>query len=210
MAKNTDNNSPVSSAEHDNLLKSLESIKDLLVESETKISAARESIALANASSSACDSVAAPAVNVAPPLPGVEKIETPVETLPLPEIEDNELLGGTPPEPVMATVHDPDHLVPMLEDVVVPGAQGEPELEAPEIEDLIEQVVAGEPEGTAPAPTPSAQDAGRLFAELANNLENALHDALIQAVVQLETDFKQHIDTQISELRKQLGLDEDN
>ena len=36
----------------------------------------------------------------------------------------------------------------------------------------------------------------------------AAADALIQAVVQLESDFKQHIDAQISELRKQLGLDE--
>ncbi|UCE89757.1 MAG: hypothetical protein JSW10_02680 [Pseudomonadota bacterium] len=190
----TGKNSQNSDADHDNLLKSLESIKDLLVESEHKISAARESIALANASSPTKDAAAGTPADAKSVVAG---------------LPDAEALAEAPIEVAAESAADHENLVPMLEDVVMPGASANTEPAPQELDVPLEEITAAEGAAQAPA-APSAQAAGRMFAELANNLENALHDALIQAVVQLETEFKHHVDEQISELRKQLGMDQDD
>ncbi|HEB59976.1 MAG TPA: hypothetical protein ENJ01_12190 [Gammaproteobacteria bacterium] len=177
---------------HDSLVKSLESIKELLLKSESKISAARESIARADMPR-----------QERPDEPGAED----ADDTPLFDLADSATTSAGPvqgdddvaEEDIDAFLSelgaaDPhgDDDVPMLEDVVVPGRSSGEE--------------AMQDTGTGPdhSPTLSGDAIEDIMNEFQKNLEKKIHDTLIQVIVQLESELKAQIREEIEELRQQL------
>ncbi len=171
---------------HESLVKSLESIKELLLKSENKISAARENIARADRSRQG-HADPAPAEDDSPPLFDLADTDT---TLPAGQEADDAAVE----ENIDAFLADidgrnsppgDDDDVPMLEDIVVPGK--------PATQDT-----------DANTPTLSADTIEAIMNEFQKNLEKKVHDTLIQVIVQLESDLKTQIREEVEALRRQL------
>jgi hypothetical protein len=172
----------ISSDAHDNLVKSLESIKDLLLQSETKISAARESIAKAGMSQHS----QSPKATSAESEPGPGPEQAPLFDLGAPNAEMESKTEAAPaPEPTTGPLAE----VPLLDDVVIPGAAVETAAAAP----------SSEPE--------SEIDASAIEAELATwqqRMEQQIHDTLIKRMVRVESELKKQLAKDIAALRKKL------
>lgn len=173
---------------HDNLVKSLESIKDLLLQSENKISAARESIAKAGMSQHSTSPKATSAESE--PGPGPE--QAPLFDLGAPNAEVESKLEAEPQSesaktPEQATNSSAE--VPLLDDVVIPGAAVESTVEAPS---------PGEE---------SDVDVAAIEAELTEwqqQMEQRIHDTLIKRMVRVESELKKQLAKDIAALRKKL------
>ena len=178
----------ISSDAHDNLVKSLESIKDLLLQSETKISAARESIAKAGMSQHSASPKATSAESE--PSPGPE--QPPLFDLGAPNAEMESKLEAKPqsePPPAPEPTTGPLAEVPLLDDVVIPGAAVETEAAAP----------SSEPESGIDA---SAIEAA--LAEWQQRMEQQIHDTLIKRMVRVESELKKQLAKDVAALRKKL------
>ncbi len=179
---------------HESLVKSLESIKELLLKSENKISAARENIARADRSRQGHADPASTEDDSPPLFDLADNTDT---TSPAGQeaddaaVEENidaflaDIDGRDPPP-------GDDDDVPMLEDIVVPGK--------PATEDT---------DTDANTPTLSADTIEAIMNEFQKNLEKKVHDTLIQVIVQLESDLKAQIREEVEALRRQLLEDRD-
>ena len=184
MSKDSDDKSNIQSDAHDTLVKSLESIKDLLLQSESKITAAKASIARAS---------------MGPTKAQEQELERSGGNIKSP---DNPSLDLDFSEPIPEPIPEPsDDEVPLLDDIVIHGSKTQPvkETQKPPVEES--PIIPAEVEtGLAP------ETVNYLLSELQNNLEMKLHDAFIQGIVQLEADIKELLDEEISKLRDELDL----
>lgn len=160
-------NDPSDPATEDNLLNALESIKSLLEQSETKLTAARDSISRAN---------------------------------------DPE----NPQNPRQGTGNEP--VVPVLEDIIEPGAYEAPteQLEIPEVTDEADTTNATpSPDSEEPAtmsdPTQTDSDTMLEFLDhLQASLEKEVRNTLMRTVVNIEKDVKKTIAEQLDTIREQI------
>ncbi len=190
MTKKKDKESP----ENQELVNALESIRGLLEKSESKLSAARESLRKAKPPSNHIFRTTA-AQSSEPVVPVLD------EVIPL---EDSDF------------VYDPDNLDVDLSDASVPELPlEEVALETEEeIPDLAEQA-HGETEPTStilqqPLDLPPP-DAGLdevelkvLLDDFKADLEKQLHETILQTMIQIEMDIKGAIETELDKLRDKL------
>lgn len=159
MSKQNDQSDP---GTEDNLLNALESIRGLLEQSETKLSAARDSITHAND-------------------------------------------PANPQKPRRGAGNEP--VVPVLEDIIEPGASATPaeqQLEIPEVADEPTSPDSEEPV-TMNDPTQTDSDTMLEFLDhLQANLEKEVRNTLMRTVVNIEKEVKKTIAEQLDTIREQI------
>ena len=163
MPKDTDNN------DSPDLLNALESIKGLLEKSESKLSAARESLKKAKTPDMKKQGIIRPSVSSEPVVPVLDDI---VETIAA-ATEDEEL--------------------PLLDDVPVLESFLEPEEEIPtELPESLQ------------SPGHSTDEILTYIDQLQAQLEEKLRNALMHAVVDIETEINKTLNEEIQKLKDQL------
>lgn len=160
------------------LLSALESIKGLLEQSESKLSAARENLKLAKATSTTPGNVR-PTVSSEPVVPVLDDVVTRLDD----ELDEEDL--------------------PLLDDDDVPVLEDD---DVPVLDSFLDTEPAGVPEAV-PLLQPTGHSTEEIqfyLDQLHRQLEKELRNTLMRTVVNIETEIKRTLTEQIQQLKEEI------